>query len=95
MAPDSGGPVQSAIPGGVFPSPDLLSVKSGTPMPDGQAEVSLTEKALIAVRCADEAKKPIDRANTWKGAVSRIKWVMDTVSQVVEVRPIFVLPLVY
>ncbi len=95
MAPDSGGPVQSAIPGGVFPSPDLLSVKSGTPMPDGQAETSPTKKALIALRRADEAKKPIDRKNTWKGAVSRIKWVMDTVSPIAEVRAISILPLLY
>ncbi len=64
-------------------------------MPGGQAEMSPTEKALIAVRLADEAKEPIDRANTWKGAVSRIKWVMDTVSQVVEVRAISILPFLY
>jgi len=95
IVPDSAAPIQSTAPDPLLPSSDPLPVETGTPMPDGQAEVSLAEKALIAVRCADEAKKPIDRANTWKGAVSRIKWVMDTVSQVVEVRPIFVLPLVY
>ncbi len=95
IVPDSGGPIQSTAPEPLLPSSDPLPVQTDTPMPDGQAEVSLTEKALIAVRRADEAKKPIDRANTWKGAVSRIKWVMDTVSQVVEVRPIFVLPLLY
>ncbi len=62
-------------------------------MPDSQAEMSSIEKALIALRHADETKKPIDRKNTWKGAVSRIKWVMDTVSPIAEVRAISILPL--
>ncbi len=57
-------------------------------MPVGQAdsETSHTEKALLALRRADEVMKPIDRENTWKGAVSRIKWVMDTVRPIAEVR---------
>jgi len=93
MAPNSGVPIQSTAPEPLLPSPDPLPVETGSPMPDSQAEMSPTEKALIAVRRADEAKKPIDRANTWRGAVSRIKWVMDTVSQVVEVRAISILPL--
>ena len=76
-------------------APDPLPVETGSPIPSGQAEMSPTEKARIAVRRADEAKIPIYRKNTWKEAVSRIKLVMDTVSQVVEVRPIFVLPLLY
>src|SRR6266702_4834908 len=92
MTPDSGGPVQSTAPDPLLPSPDPLSVEIGTPMPDGQAEMSLTEKALITLRRAEEAKMPIDQANAWKGAVSRIKWVMDAVSGVVEVR-VSVLPL--
>ncbi len=62
-------------------------------MAHSQAETSPTEKALIAVRRADEAKKPIDRKKTWKGAVSRIKWVMDTVSPIAEVCTISILPL--
>ncbi len=61
-------------------------------MPDGQAEMSPTEKALIALGRADETKKPIDRKNKWKGAVSRIKWVMDTVSPIAGVRAISILP---
>ncbi|SRR6266702_349385 len=94
MAPDSGGPIQSTAPEHLLPSPDPMSVETGIPsMPDGQAEISPTEKALIAVRRADEAKKPIDGANTWKGVISRIKWVMDTVSPIAEVRVISILPL--
>ncbi len=90
MAPDSGGPTASEP---LLPSSDPLSVETCTPMPDGQAELSPTEKALIALRRADEAKRPIDRANTWEGAISRIKWVMDTVSPIAEVRAISILPL--
>ncbi len=93
MAPDSGGPIQSTTPERLLPSPDPLSVETDTPMPVGQAEIPPIEKALIALRRADEAKKPIDRANTWKGVVSSIKWVMDTVSPIVEVRAIPILPL--
>ncbi len=95
IVPDSGGPIQSTALEPLLPSSDPLPVETGTPIPSGQAEMSPTEKARIAVRRADEAKKPIDRPNTWKGAVSRIKWVMDTVSQVVEVRAISILPLLY
>ncbi len=95
IVPDSGGPIQSTAPEPLLPSSDPLPVETGSPIPSGQGEMSPTEKALIAVRRADEAKKPIDRPNTWKGAVSRIKWVMDTVSQVVEVRAISILPLLY
>jgi len=62
-------------------------------MPDGRAEMSPAEKALIALRLTDEVKKSVDRANTWKRAISRIKWVMDTVSPIAEVRAIFILPL--
>ena len=93
MVPDSGGPIQSFAPEPLLPSPDPLSVEAGTPMTHGLAKTSLTKEALIALRRADEAKKPIDRKNTWKAAVSRIKWVMDTVSPIAEVRAISILPL--
>ena len=59
-------------------------------MPDRQ-EMSPTEKARIALRRADKVKKPIDGANTWKGAVRRIKWVMDTLSPIAEVSAISIL----
>ena len=58
------------------------------PIPEGQAKMSLTKRVLIALRRADEAKEPIDQKNKWKGAVRRIKWVMDTVSPIAEVRTI-------
>jgi len=93
MIPDSRGPIQSSASDSVLPSPDPLSVEAGTPIAHAQAETLLTEKVLIALRRADEAKKPIDQKNRWKGVVSRIKWVMDTVSPIAEVRAISILPL--
>jgi len=90
---DSGGPIQSTVPEPLLPSPGPLPVETGIPMPDVRAEMSPTEKALIALRRADEAKKLIDRKNAWKGAVSRIKWVMNAVSPITEVRAISILPL--
>ncbi len=89
---DSGRPSQSTAREPFSPSSDTLPVET-TPMPDGQVEMSPTDKAPIAVRRADEAKKPIDRVNTWKGAISRIKWVMDTIGPIAEVCAIFILPL--
>jgi len=85
VALNSGGPSHSTSREPVSPSPDPLPVETGTPIS--------TEKALIAVRSADEAKKTIDRVNTWKRAISRIKWVMNTVSPIAEVRAISILPL--
>ncbi len=94
MVPGSGGPSQSSASEHLLPPPDPLSVEGGTPMGHGQAKTSPTEKALIALRHADEAKKPIDRKNRWKGVISRIKWVMDVVSPIAEVRTtISILPL--
>jgi len=93
MVPVFGAPIQSTVPEPLLPSPDPLSVDTGIPVPDGHAEMSPTEKALNVLRRADEAKKPIDRADTWKGAMSGIKWVMDTVSLIAEVREISILPL--
>ncbi len=92
---DSGEPIQSTATEFHLPLSGPLPIETGTPMPDGQTEMSPTEKALIAVRRADEAKKLIDQVKTWQGAVSRIKWVMDTVSPIVEVCAIYILPLLY
>jgi len=71
----------------------LFLTITDTRKPEGQAKMSLIKRVLIALRRADEAKKAIDRKNTWKEAVRRIKWVMDTVSPIAEVRTISILPL--
>ncbi len=87
MSPDSGGPIRSTAP--LLPLPDHFSVEIGAPTSHCQAEVSPTEDPLIALRRADEAMRPIDRSNTWEMAVGRIKWVMDTLSPIAEVRVMF------
>ncbi|KAH8990257.1 hypothetical protein EDB92DRAFT_779548 [Lactarius akahatsu] len=86
---DSGELIQPTTPEPLSPSSGPIPVEAGTLVPDGQAEMSpqATEEALFALRRADEAKKPIDRKNTWKGAVRRIKWVMDTLSSIAELHP--------
>lgn len=66
---------------------DLLPGETTTSMPpaaDGSLGMSPAKNAL---RNADEAAATIDLSNTWKGALGRIKWVMDTVSPVAELHP--------
>ncbi len=53
------------------------------PAADDNARMSPAKNAL---RNADEAMTAINLSNTWEGALERIKWVMDTVSPVAEVR---------
>jgi hypothetical protein len=62
-------------------------------MPQSQEEMSpiSTKNPRFALDRADEAMKPIvpiDRPNTWERAVRRIKWVMDTLDPIAEVRAI-------
>ncbi len=89
MVPDSGGPIQSAAPEPLLPPLDHLPIETSTPMPHGRAEMSPIEDPLVALRRVDEAMRPIDRidrSNTWERAVGRIKWVMDTLGPIAEVR---------
>jgi hypothetical protein len=53
------------------------------PAADPRAEMSSAENAL---QIADEAMAKISLSDTWEVALERIKWVMDTVSPVAEVR---------
>src|SRR6267378_7122315 len=87
-------PTQPAAPEPLIPPSGHLAVEIGTAIPQGQADISPSEKALLAVRDAEKAMKPINHVNTatWKSAVSKIKRVMDTLSQVADVRTISVLP---
>ena len=59
-------------------------------MSQSREEVSLTstKNPRLALRWADKVMKrivPVDRSNTWESALGRIKWVMDTLSQITEV----------
>jgi len=53
------------------------------PAADVSAGMSPAESALHS---ADGAVAAIDLSYTWEGALERIKWVMDIVSPVAEVR---------
>ncbi len=59
---------------------------------DGRAEMSPAENPL---RDAGEAMTIIGLSNTLEGALGRIKWVMDAVSSVAEVRVMSFLPVLY
>jgi len=78
-----------------FPVPEHLSslshhqpVETGNIMPQSQEEMSLTStnNPHPALHQADEAMNRIDKSNTWESAVGRIKWVMDTLGPIAEVR---------
>jgi hypothetical protein len=67
-------------------SPVLPSDTTSTPTSpaaDPQAEMSSVVNAL---QSANEAMARISLSDTWEIALERIKWVMDTVSPVAEVR---------
>lgn len=54
-----------------------------------QMSPTSTENPRSALHQADESMKPIhqiDRSKTWEKAVRRIKWVMDTLGPIAEVR---------
>ncbi len=59
------------------------------PAADGSAGMS----AKNALRNADEAMMTINLSNTWGGALERLKWIMDTVSPIAEVRAMSPLPI--
>jgi hypothetical protein len=89
---DDGSPAEEApIAGRIqFPLSNDQPVETGNNKPQIREEVSPTDtkNPRLALDRADEAMKPIDRSNTWEGAVGRIKWVMDTLSPIAEVRVI-------
>ena len=61
---------------------------NNTPQIREEAVPASTKDLRLTLDQADQAMKQIDRSNTWQGAVGRIKWVMDTLSPVAEVRVI-------
>ena len=84
--------IRIPIPEHLLPS-SHQPVETGNTMQRGLEEMSptSTKDPRFALRGADEVMKriaPIDRSNTWENAVGRIKWVMDTLSPIAEVRTI-------
>ncbi len=65
--------------------------ETGNTIPQSPEEMSptSTKNPRFALDRADEAMErivAIDRSNTWEKAVGRIKWVMDTLGPIAEVR---------
>ena len=85
-------PITLYITVDVIPHPLPLSrhqaVEAGNNKPQSREEASpaSTKDLRLALDRADQAMKQIDRSNTWEGAVGRIKWMMDTLSPIAEVR---------
>ena len=68
-------------------------IETGNNMPQSREEMSPTStknrQARFALHRADKSMKriiPTDGSNTWEMAVGRIKWVMDTLGPIAEVR---------
>ena len=99
---DDNSPAEEAtIPGRIqFPTPEHLlppsrhqPIETGNAVPQSLEEIlpTNTENPLFALHRADESMKwivPIDRSNVWEKAIERIKWVMDTLGPIPEVRVI-------
>ena len=94
---DDGSPAEEApVPGRIqslehpLPLSHRRPVEAGNNKPRSREEVSpASAKDLhLALDQVDQAIKQIDRSNAWQGAVGRIKWVMDTLSPIAEVRVI-------
>ena len=89
---DVDSPAEDAtIPGDIqFPILPLSHhqpVEAGNNKPQEVSTASANNPRL-ALAQADQAIKRMNRLNTWKGAVGRVKWVMDTLSPIAEVRVI-------
>ena len=88
MAQDPADVVRSTVvtERGTFTPPTHNLNRPSTPMSsvaDPRADLPSTENAL---EIANKAMTAIKLSDTWEGALGRIKWVMDTVSPVAEVR---------
>ena len=83
------GRIQLPTPQHPLPLSHDQTVETGNNKPQSREEASPstgTKNPRLALDGADEAMRPIGRSNTWEGAVGRIKWVMDTLSPIAEVR---------
>ena len=84
------GRIQPPAPENPLPLPDRQPETDNT-MPQTRGEMLPTnnENPRFALDRTDEVAErivPIDRSRMWEGAVGRIKWVIDTLSPVAEVR---------
>jgi hypothetical protein len=84
------GRIQPPSPEHPLPPSHHQPVEAGNNNPKSREEVSPASANDLrpALAQADQAMKRMDRLDTWQGAVGRIKWVMDTLSPIAEVRVI-------
>ena len=82
------GRIQPSIPEHHLPFAHHEPVETGNTIPQSPEEELLTstKNPRPDLHGVDEAMKRIDRSNTWERAVGRIKWVMDTLGPIAEVR---------
>ena len=84
--------VQSPVSEHALPLSHHQPVEAGKSMPQNREDMShaSTKDPHLALLRTDESMKriPIDGSNTWEKAVERIKWVMDTLGPIAEVRVI-------
>jgi hypothetical protein len=85
------GRIQSPVPEHVLPLSHHQPVEIGNTMPQSREDVppTSTKDPHLALHQAGESMKrivPIDGSNTWEKAVGRVKWVMDTLGPIAEVR---------
>jgi len=81
------GHIQLPTPEHILPLSHHKPVEAANNKPQ---KVSTTgaKNPRLALKGADQAVKQMDLSNTWKGAVGRIKWVMDTLGPIAGVRVI-------
>ena len=87
------GRIQLPVPEHEMPLSHYQPVETGNTMPRSREDVShtTTKDPHLAVPLADESIKrivPTDGSNRWRKAVENIKWVMDTLGPIAEVRVI-------
>jgi hypothetical protein len=97
---DDGSPAEAPIPGPTHPSPEhhlppsdhqsVEAVEAGNNKPQSREEGSpdATKDLRLVLERANQEMERIDRSNSWQGAVGKIKWVMDALSPIAEVRVI-------
>ncbi|KAH9016720.1 hypothetical protein EDB84DRAFT_712601 [Lactarius hengduanensis] len=87
VAKEPTNPTRSTITTGpaLAPPTNRLPSSESTPIPPATERRGVSP-AVSALHGAGEAMATINLSNKWEGALGRIKWVMDTVSPVAEVR---------
>jgi hypothetical protein len=82
--------IQSPSPERPLPLSHHQPVETGITMPQSRKEVSPTSTKVLrsALHQTDKAMKQIEGSDSCEMAVRRIKWVMDTLGPIAEVRVI-------